>query len=460
MILAALFAASCGGPVPPIPTPAVDGFDAEVRDAILAAHRQAVAEPSSGQASGRLGMVLQAHALYQPATIAYRRAIRLEPNEFAWRYGLALSLQQLARLEEALDAVSAALKIRSDYAAAILKRGELLYQLGRFPESARAYESLLAKDASSAAALYGLARVKFAQQDAAAAEDLYSRACQAFPTFGAAYYGLAMAGRGLGHEAESAKNFELAKRYDGQAPPSPDPVFSGVMNLAKGSYNQLQQAAQLVTAEKHQEAARLYAEVLSRDPDNFSALMSLLYLARFVDLGDRVEPLYARAIRINPNVALIPDYYGVALFKQGKLDAAAAALLRAIELNPDSAEPHLWLGEVREQQRRAPEAVEQYRLALAAQPSLGLAQFQLGRILTNLGRDREAIPYLRSVLANLSADDARTSMVMVLLGEAYGTTGDREHARQLLEQAEARVRAQGPPDLLAEIEQELRKLRP
>jgi tetratricopeptide (TPR) repeat protein len=405
-------------------------------------------------------MALQAHALYQPAVLAYRRAIRLEPGEFAWRYDLALSLQQLSNLEEALDSVSAALKIRSDYAPAILKRGELLFQLGRFGESARAYESLLAKDPSSAAALFGLARVKYAQQDAAAAEDLYSRACQAFPTFGAAYYGLAMAGHDLGHEAESAKNFELAKRYNGQAPPTPDPVFSEVMNLAKGSYNQLQQAAKLVNDEKNEEAARLYEQVLSRDPDNLGALMSLLYLARFVTLGDQVDALHARATKINPTIALVPDYYGVALFRQGKLDPAAAALLKAIELNPDSAEPHLWLGEVREQQRRAEEAVEQYRLALAGQPSLTLAQFQLGRILTNMGRDREAIPYLRSLLADLSADDSHTSMVLVLLGEAYGNTGDKDHARQYLEQARNRVRTQGPPELLAEIEQERRKLGP
>jgi tetratricopeptide (TPR) repeat protein len=455
-----LLAASCGGPVPPLPTPSVEGFDPEVRDAILDAHRKAESQPSSGPASGRLGMVLQAHALYQPATLAYRRAIRLDPNEFAWRYDVALSLQQLSQLDEALDAVSAALKIRSDYAPAILQRGELLYQLGRFPASASAYESLLAKEPSSASALYNLAKVKFAQQEAAAAEDLYSRACQAFPTFGAAYYGLAVVGRSLGHEAESAKNFELAKRYTGQTPPSPDPVFSEVLSLAKGSYNQLQQAATLMDAGKNEEAVHLYAEVLARDPDNLSSLMSLLYLARFVNLGDQIDALHERATRINPKIAAIQNHYGVALFRQGKLDAAAAALLKAIELNPDYAEPHLWLGEVREQQRRAPEAVEQYRLALAAQPSLSLAQFQLGRILTNLGRDREAIPYLHSLLADLSVDDSHATMVMVLLGEAYGTTGDRDHARQYLEQAQARVRSQGPPELMAEIEQELRRLRP
>jgi predicted negative regulator of RcsB-dependent stress response len=89
-----------------------------------------------------------------------------------------------------------------------------------------------------------------------------------------------------------------------------------------------------------------------------------------------------------------------------------------------------------------------------------LAQFQLARILTNMGRDKEAIPYLRSLATELGTDDSHLTMVLVLLGEAYSTTGDREHARQLLEQARNRVRAQGPPELMPEIEQELGRLRP
>ena len=145
-MLAALLAWSCAGPVPPVPTVSVEGLDAEVRDAVLTAHQQAVAQPSSGQASGRLGMVLHAHALYQPAMLSYKRAIRLEPKEFAWRYYLALALQQTSQPENALEALSAALHIRPDYAPAILKKGELLFQLGRFKESAAAYESVLARE--------------------------------------------------------------------------------------------------------------------------------------------------------------------------------------------------------------------------------------------------------------------------------------------------------------------------
>jgi tetratricopeptide (TPR) repeat protein len=92
-----------------------------------------------------LGMVLQAHALYQTAALCYQRAMRLEPKEFAWRYYLAVVLQQLSQPEQALASFSAALRLRSDYAPAVLRKGDLLFQLRGFRDSADAYKSVLSE---------------------------------------------------------------------------------------------------------------------------------------------------------------------------------------------------------------------------------------------------------------------------------------------------------------------------
>ncbi len=196
----------------------LDGVDSEVRDVILTARDQATAQPKNGQASGHLGMVLEAHSLFPPAVLAYQRAARLDPKEFAWRYYQALVLQQLSQPEKALDELSAALRIRPDYAPALQRRADLLFQLGKFDESAAAVESLLKFDPSSPIALYSLARVKYAREDMSAAEDLYRRAIQGYPTFSAAYFGLGEVSRSLGHDAESSKNFGLAKLYNDDHP--------------------------------------------------------------------------------------------------------------------------------------------------------------------------------------------------------------------------------------------------
>jgi tetratricopeptide (TPR) repeat protein len=455
-ILAALYLWSCAGPVPPLPTLSLEGLDAEVRDAILTAQKLAVAAPSSGAASGHLGMVLQANSLNQPAMLSYQRAIRLEPKEFAWRYYLALVLQQMSQPEKALDALTAALHIRAAYAPAVLRQGDILFQLARFPESAAAYQSVLAQDPASAAALYGLAQVKQAQGDMAGAEDLYRRACQSYPTFGAAYYGLATAGRSLGHDEESSKNFELAKRYTNDRPTVDDPPLGQIAQLSTGVSRQLEESDQLAKQGRMEEAAKLNEGILARDPENLSALLNLLYLARFVTrLDGQVETMYAKAKRIDPQNSLLPNYYGVVMVRQGKFDAAATALRKALELRPDYAEPHKWLGEVLERQNRPAEAIEQYQRALAAEPNDRPVQMKLWWDLIIQNRGREAIPQL---LPALQIDDSFTSMRLVLLGEAYRTTGEIGKSRQYLEQARSRVRSQGPPDLLPQIEEELKQL--
>jgi tetratricopeptide (TPR) repeat protein len=454
--LAALLAWSCTGTVPPVPAVSVEGVDPEVRAVILAAHQQALAQPSSGQASGRLGVVLHAHSLYQPAMLSYQRAIRLEPKEFAWRYYLAVVLQQMSQPDKALEALSAALRIRSGYVPAVLRRANLLFQLGRFQESISAYELVLSQDPASADALYGLGQVRYAQHDMSAAYDLYRRASQADPKFGAAYYGLALAGRSLGHDEEVAKNFELSKRFTGDHPRIADPMLSQMEALSTGVFRRLEQSNSLAKKGDMEDAARLNEEMLAQDPENLSALLNLLYLARFLSrFDDQVDAIYARARQIDAQIPLTYNYYGVVMVRQGKSEAAVAALRKAIDLRPDYAEPHKWLGTILEQQNQIGGAIENYQLALAAEPSDRATQMKLWWDLILLGRGREAIPQL---LLALQIDDQFTSMRLLLLGEAYRTTGEFGKSRQYLEQARSRVRNQGPPDLLAQIEQELKEL--
>jgi len=179
-------------------------------------------------------------------------------------------------------------------------------------------------------------------------------------------------------------------------------------------------------------------------------------LARFVDrLGDKVEGYYAKAQKLNPQVPIVYDYYGAASARQGKFDAAAPALRKAIELKPDYAEAHALLAEVLERQNRPAEAVDHYRRAVAAQSSDPNVQLKLWRLLIIQGQSREAIPQL---LAALPLDDSFATLRRVLLGEAYLTSGDLVRARQYLEQARSRAQKDGPRELVAQVDQELERI--
>ena len=456
-LLNALLTVSCARPVPPVPTVPLAGLDADVRGAIEKAHDEAVAQPKSGQATGRFGMVLEAHTLYEPAALAFQRAIRLDPKEFAWRYYLAVAQDYASQPEQALASISDALRIRPDYTPAVLKRGALLLKLGRFKESDALLEPLIAQDPGSAEGLYTLGRVKFAQGDFAAAEDLYRRACEAYPTYGAAWFGLAETERRLGHTTDSEKNYRLAESYKDRKPPSQDQVLAEVQKLATGIETRLTEAKRLMDRRQFDEASRIYKDVLAQHPDNPDCLVNLLYMAQFPNQSspEEVDALYATASRVNSGVPKVYLYYGTALASEGKYDKAVTAIEKGISLKPDDGEAQAWLADVMMRQHKLALAIEHYRLALKVEPSFRPARLMLGQLLVTTGRSGEAIPVL---LPALEGNDNMTPVFLMTLAQAYANSGDRAKAAEFLKQARPLVLQSGPPQLLAQIDAGLTQL--
>lgn len=457
VILAALIGLSCAKSVPPVPAVTVDGLDVDVRAAILKARDQAVAQPKSGEASGNLGMVLEAHTLYQPAALAYQRAVRLDPKDFRWRYCLALCQEKNGQLDEALVSVSEGLRIRPDYAPAVIEKASLLLKLGRFSESAAVLEPFLAQNPRSAQALYLLGRVKFAGQDYAAADDLYRRATEAWPSFGSAWFGLGETSKRLGHAAETEKDYQLAETYKDQYPPAGDELYSQMMKLATGIENRLMRAKSLLNQREFDQASQIYKEVLQQYPDNLDCLVNLLYIAQQPHQAtpEELEDLYQRARAVSPKLPEVYMYHGTALAAEGKYDAAVAEIEKAIQLKPNNAEAHAWLADVRERQHRLADAVEEYQIAIQQQPDFRIARLELAKDLLYAGRSREAIPVL---LPALQVQDQNTPIAMMFLVQAYVNLGDRATARKYLEQAHQYVLRNGPANLLPQIESNLRSL--
>jgi tetratricopeptide (TPR) repeat protein len=456
-LLNVLLNVSCARPVPPLPTIPLNGLDADVRAAIEKARDEAVAQPKSGEATGRLGMVLEAHTLYEPAVLAFQRAIRLDPGEFRWRYYLAIALEYGSKPDEALAAVSDALRIHPDYAPAVLKRGTLLLRLGRFQESDAVLEPLLVKNPGSAETLYTLGRVKFAQGDFTAAENLYRRACEAYPTYGAAWFGLAETERRLGRGAESDKNYRLAESYKDRKPPSQDQLLAEVQKLATGIETRLVEAKRLMDRRQFDEASRIYKDVLAHHPDNPDCLVNLLYMAQFPNQSspEEVEALYATASRVSPNIPKVHLYYGTALASQGKYEAAVRAIEKGISLKPDDGEAQAWLADVMMRQHNPTQAIVHYRLALQVEPSFRPARLMLGQLLITTGRSEEAIPVL---LPALQGNDKTTPIFLMTLAQAYANSGDRAKAIEYLKQARPLVVQSGPPQLLTQIDHGLAQL--
>jgi tetratricopeptide (TPR) repeat protein len=99
-----------------------------------------------------------------------------------------------------------------------------------------------------------------------------------------------------------------------------------------------------LNSRKYQEGIRLLRMVLSRTPDNLSALGNLGMALSDLGQLDEAELHLRRALKISPESVNVRIALGVALARKDKLDAAITELQRAVLDDPQNAYAHRNLG--------------------------------------------------------------------------------------------------------------------
>jgi adenylate cyclase len=137
---------------------------------------------------------------------------------------------------------------------------------------------------------------------------------------------------------------------------------------------------------------------------------------------------YQRAIELKPNHATAHQWLGNdSLVSYGRFDEAIAEAKRAIELDPLSPIINADLGVTLYLARHYDDAIEQLRKTLAIDPTFFYAHYNLGVALQLKGDLSAAISEYEKAW-QLSGD----SLVMALLGAAKGLAGDKNAAEQAL----------------------------
>ena len=81
------------------------------------------------------------------------------------------------------------------------------------------------------------------------------------------------------------------------------------------------------------------------------------------------EAIYRHVVEVEPQHAEAHFYLGTTLFQRGALEDAEAAFRRSLELRPTLVEAFNNLGVIAQRRRRPELAVEYYRRALALRPN-------------------------------------------------------------------------------------------
>ncbi|MFF0159043.1 tetratricopeptide repeat protein [Streptomyces sp. NPDC005263] len=116
-------------------------------------------------------------------------------------------------------------------------------------------------------------------------------------------------------------------------------------------------------------AARTYQRVLRLDPQNKFAWYNLGVIAHNDGRTDDAREAYEKSLKIDPAFMSALFNEGI-LLKSSDPDRAMGLLERALGVDPQAASVHLHLGEIWAMKNRDQVAADEFRSAVAADPSL------------------------------------------------------------------------------------------
>ena len=156
-------------------------------------------------------------------------------------------------------------------------------------------------------------------------------------------------------------------------------------------------------------------------------------LATFKFLYDRdwavSEAEYKRALELNPNYANAHIWYAQSLLWMQRPDEAVAEAHRARDLDPLSLVINANLGFILGVAHHYDLGIEQCRKTLDMDPNFALAHYRLGQIFILKGMNQEAIPELERAVA-LSGGSPRATAELAL---AHAQMGNKKQALKLLD---------------------------
>jgi tetratricopeptide (TPR) repeat protein len=139
---------------------------------------------------------------------------------------------------------------------------------------------------------------------------------------------------------------------------------------------------------------------------------------------------YRRAIECNPSYALGYHWYANLLAATGQHDAAYAAVMQALDIDPVSLSIQVWAGVTSHLARRYDDAVRHYQKALELDPNFILAHMYMAQALEQKGCYPEALDSFDTAIHLTGGSSNLTAMK----AHACALAGDSKSARELLSQ--------------------------
>jgi tetratricopeptide (TPR) repeat protein len=250
-------------------------------------------------------MVFHAHELYREAEKSYAAARALAPKDFRWPYLQAQCLKELEELDLALESAHAAGTLEASYVPLHLLQAFLHEQSNRGAEARSSYERALSLEPASAAAEFGLGRLKLASGEL---DD------------------------SLRHLERAAK---LPRALHPEVPIN-DPLLALVQEEAISMVGYQQRAAEAEfrgDPERAEALLRVMLELQPEEPDRHYNLANTLSRQ---GRQEEAESSYRKALSLDPSYVPALIHLGILLSGRGDWVQAERLLEQALAVEPEN----------------------------------------------------------------------------------------------------------------------------
>ena len=406
-------------PVPEVPLSAE--VDAPLAEAVSSARQAVLQEPHSAAAWGRLGKLLLANGFTDQASPCLAQAERLQPDEPRWPYLQALPLllrdrdaavPYLRRTVELCD------QHDPDKTTPRLTLAEVHLEKGELDPAEDLCRKVLQGQPDNARAHFNLGMIALARDDLDASVTHLTRAATSPFARKKAYAQLTAVYQRRGDRATA----ETMSHEEQQAKPDllwDDPYVSDYQQLAMGRQHELLLAERLEQEGRLAEETKVLMTIAEEYPDDRSYVALGVALAKMRNY-QAAETILRRALKQAPNKINAHYALGVVLFRKGEslqhdadpeaaeqFRACADSERRALELKPDHAMAHLFLGRALNKLGENKAAFNAFRAAVRCRPELAEGHLQLGEALAADGQKAEALIHLRHAVELAPAEDRR-----------------------------------------------------
>lgn len=186
---------------------------------------------------------------------------------------------------------------------------------------------------------------------------------------------------------------------------------------------------------RHDEAARLYRELLREHPSNVDALRLLAGISVNKSEVEEAEALLTKAVSLAPDFALAVIDLGRLFHDQYRYAEAIDCFRRALQLEPNASKSHYLLAATLAPAGQTLDALRSYRRVLELRPEHAGAWLGLGHTLKTIGRQQEAIEAYRECI-RVKPDNGEAYWSLANLKTYKLTDDDMQAMKSALEREE------------------------